>query len=190
MTITFEQARPEDEPIIRDLQAEAVGWLARKGTDQWQPSAMIARTAGSRDVRRLRDEMARGEVFLVKDGTTVVGTVTLDEHADPEFWTDEDEPKSALYMHRMVVSRDAAGRGLGAAMLAWAADQAARSGKTWLPLDAWRTNTHLHDYYRRHGFAHVRTIDLPWRGSGALFQRPVRPVDQHDDQSAASPTAE
>lgn len=52
-------------------------------------------------------------------------------------------------------------------------DQAARAGKTWLRLDAWRTNTALHDYYRRHGFTDVRIVDLPWRGSGALFQRPA-----------------
>jgi GNAT superfamily N-acetyltransferase len=116
-------------------------------------------------------------VCLVKDGDSVVGTLTLDDYADPEFWTDEDEPKSALYVHRMVVSRDAAGHDIGGAMLDWASDQATHAGKAWLRLDAWRTNTGLHNYYRRHGFADVRTISLPWRGSGAFFQRPARAAE-------------
>ena len=53
--------------------------------------------------------------------------------------------------------------------------EAEHAGRKWLRLDAWRTNTALHDYYRRHGFADVSTISLPWRGSGALFQRPAQP---------------
>ena len=60
-------------------------------------------------------------------------------------------------------------------MLDWAADLAAGRGLTWLRLDAWRTSDRLHAYYRRHGFTHMRTVDLPHRGSGAIFQRRVRP---------------
>lgn len=185
MTLTFEQAKPEDEPIIRELQAEAVGWLAEKGTDQWQPAAMIERQKTKPEERNLPDQIERGEVFLVKDQGQVVGMFALDEYADPEFWTDSDEPKSALYIHQMIVSRDSSGRDLGAVMLDWASDQAARTGRTWLRLDAWRTNTALHDYYRRHGFEHVRTITLPWRGSGALFQRLVRPTEPGGDHAAS-----
>lgn len=187
MTITFEPAQPDDEPIIRDLQADAVAWLAAKGTDQWQPAAMIARRKTRPEERNLRDEIKRGEVYLVKDDATVVGTLTLDDYADPEFWTEADEPKSALYAHRMIISREFAGHDIGAVMLDWAADQAARAGKAWLRLDAWRTNIGLHDYYRCHGFADVRTITLPWRGSGALFQRPARNAD---DAGASPRTAE
>jgi hypothetical protein len=40
-----------------------------------------------------------------------------------------------------------------------------------LRLDAWRTNEALHAYYRKAGFQHVRTVEYPHRGSGALFQR-------------------
>ena len=31
--------------------------------------------------------------------------------------------------------------------------QAARRGRQWLRLDAWRTNERLHTYYRKHVFA-------------------------------------
>jgi GNAT superfamily N-acetyltransferase len=171
MTLTFERALAADQQVVQGLQDEASAWLAKKGTDQWQPAAMVDRRKGRPSERSLPSAIERGEVFLVKSQAEVVGTITLDDFADPEFWLPSDEPQSALYIHRMITSRQASGRDLGAAMLDWAARQAVQAAKVWLRLDAWRTNTALHDYYRRHGFTDVRTVSLPWRGSGALFQR-------------------
>jgi hypothetical protein len=42
MTLTFTIATAEDEPTVRQLQAESTAWLASLGTDQWQPAAMRA----------------------------------------------------------------------------------------------------------------------------------------------------
>jgi GNAT superfamily N-acetyltransferase len=99
--------------------------------------------------------------------------MTVDEYADPEFWHPEDDPGSALYVHRMVVRRSEAGRDLGAVLLDCAEQLAADRRKKWVRLDARRTNTDLHAYYVAHGFTHVRTVCLDHRPSGALFQRPV-----------------
>jgi GNAT superfamily N-acetyltransferase len=114
--------------------------------------------------RTLAAAISRSEVFLVRQDGRVVGTLTLDDYADPEFWTPDDDPGSALYVHRMIVTREAPGQDLGGAMLDWAAKQAARTGRAWLCLDAWRTNLALHRYYERHGFVRVRTVVLPHRG--------------------------
>jgi GNAT superfamily N-acetyltransferase len=76
----------------------------------------------------------------------------------------------------MVVDRLAAGQGVGGQLLDWAERLAASRGCTWLRLDAWRTNAPLHAYYQRQGFDPVRVVDLSHRGSGALFQRRVRPL--------------
>ncbi|MER5914752.1 GNAT family N-acetyltransferase [Streptomyces sp. NPDC001982] len=95
----------------------------------------------------------------------------MDEYADPEFWTSADDPASALCVHRMAVARSASGVGVGARLLDWAAERAARQGKHWLRLDAWKDNEGLHRYYKSVGFTLVRIIDLPHRRSGALFQR-------------------
>lgn len=172
MNVTIEQATPGDELAIRQLQAEAIAWLAEKGTDQWQPGA--PRNPRRDDDRGLSPALNRGEVYVVRDESNeVIGTLTLDGYADPEFWTEADDPASALYIHRMIVSRAAAGRDVGAAMLEWAAQETARRGRQKLRLDAWRTNESLHRYYERHGFAAVRVVDLSHRGSGALFERGV-----------------
>jgi GNAT superfamily N-acetyltransferase len=170
VNLSIEPATIADEAIIRSLQAEAISWLAKKGSDQWQPSSM--RNPLRSAERGLVPSIERGEVYLVRDaGIGVVGTLTLDDYADQEFWTQDDKPESALYVHRMIVHRKSAGQDIGASMLDWAALRAAATGREWLRLDAWTTNQALHAYYERHGFARVRVVDLGHRGSGALFQR-------------------
>ncbi|MFW6692893.1 GNAT family N-acetyltransferase [Streptomyces sp. MAR4 CNX-425] len=58
----------------------------------------------------------------------MAGTLQLDKYADPEFWVPDDQPEEALYIHRMAVTRSAAGQGVGARMLDCAAQRAAQSG--------------------------------------------------------------
>lgn len=166
---TLLTARPVDEAVIQELQDEAVAWLANRGTDQWQNLRPSRHGTG----RSLAEAIARGEVFVVRQDDRIIGTVTVDDYADGEFWTPEDQPHEALYIHRMVVTRAARGQEVGRQMIDWALARAASQGKRWLRLDAWRTNAELHAYYLRHGFEHVRTVDLPHRGSGTLFQHAV-----------------
>ncbi|NJP44473.1 GNAT family N-acetyltransferase [Actinacidiphila epipremni] len=157
-------ARPDEQPIVEDLLREASAWLASRGIDQWQYPPHSDRIALA---------LARSEVFIASLGDQPVGTLQLDEYADPEFWTASDEPHTALYVHRMAVGRQYSGLGVGSLMLDWASRQAAASRKKWLRLDAWKDNQELHRYYERMGFSLVRVINLPHRGSGALFQRQV-----------------
>jgi GNAT superfamily N-acetyltransferase len=172
VTLTFEKATPADEPLIRELQAEAIAWLATKGTDQWQPGSM--RNPRRDDDRGLGPAIVRGEVYLVRDARgEAVATFTLDDHADPEFWTREDDPESALYLHRMIVRRTVAGKNLGQPILDWCSRETARRGRGKLRLDAWRTNVGLHAYYESQNFRLVRIVSLPHRGSGALFEKTV-----------------
>jgi hypothetical protein len=76
----------------------------------------------------------------------------------------------------MVTTREVAGREIGSALLDWASRRAASHGKRWIRLDAWRSNADLHRYYVQRGFHHVRTVELPHRRSGALFQREANMV--------------
>ncbi|MEU1238593.1 GNAT family N-acetyltransferase, partial [Micromonospora aurantiaca] len=76
-------------------------------------------------------------------------------------------------LSHLAVDRSFSGHGVGAWMLNQAAQRAAHGGKKWLRLDAWKTNTRLHAYYRHHGFQQLRTVHVPGRGSGTLFQRPA-----------------
>lgn len=169
MILLHEQATAGDARTIRALQDEAREWLQSRGLDQWS----TVRHADPASPRSLESAIARGEVWVWRNHTGTVATATLDDFADPEFWTEADEPDDALYLHRMIVRRSSSGSGLGATILNWASSYTAGTGRAWLRLDAWRSNTALQDYYRSQGFTHVRTVELPHRGSGALFQRPA-----------------
>lgn len=158
-------ATVEELSTVESLLTEASTWLASRGIDQWQYPP-------HRD--RIRRALQQGDCFLVLADGEPVGTIQVDTFADPEFWTAEDEPEDALYVHRMAVKRESAGTGLGAFMLDWAGERAAAAGKRWLRLDAWKDNPGLHRYYEGAGFRRVRFVDLPHRRSGALYERPAK----------------
>ena len=109
----------------------------------------------------------------MRDGGRPVGTMTLSGEADPDFWTVAESRQPAVYVSKLAVTR--ADAGLGALLLRWAVDAPPGSAVSGPGLDAWRANEQLHAYYRRRGWEHVRTVSLPYRRSGALFQRPALP---------------
>jgi GNAT superfamily N-acetyltransferase len=119
----------------------------------------------------IRRTAANGTCWLVTaDDGRIVGTITVESHADP-YWLPSDDPDDALYIHRMVVDNGARGSELGSALLDWAARRARQAGKSWLRLDAWKANPALHKYYLDRGFSLVRIDDNPSDPSGACFQR-------------------
>lgn len=173
--ITYERSRPPvaDALTIRpavatdlskviDLWEHAASWLNKRGIDQWQYPPRED---------RIKANIEAGECWIVEADDAPVATITVDEHADPDFWTPSEASDPALYVHRMVVRRDVAGQDLGSAMLDWAGGEALQQGKQLLRLDAWRSNNELQRYYSDRGFEHVRTVEAADRSSGALFQR-------------------
>ncbi|MFD8937913.1 GNAT family N-acetyltransferase, partial [Streptomyces sp. NPDC059578] len=160
--LTIRQAVQADLQTVVDLWEHAASWLSERGIDQWQYPPRED---------RIKANIAAGECWIVEADEAPVATITVDEHADSDFWTPDEASHPALYVHRMVVRRDASGMDLGSAMLDWAGGEAIRQGKQLLRLDAWRTNTELQRYYSDRGFAHVRTVDDVDRSSGALFER-------------------
>ncbi|WP_062207528.1 GNAT family N-acetyltransferase [Streptomyces sp. NBRC 109706] len=166
-------ATPDDLGTLLDFRREASQWLSAQGIDQWRkpypPDLMLA-------------SIKQGNVFLFDVDGQAVATVTLDdEDLEPGAWTDVELAEPALYVHKLTVRRERAGRQLGSLILDWADDRAARTGARWLRLDAWTTNTKLHAYYLEQGFQHVRTVTEGSavnggpRVSGWLAQRPCRP---------------
>src|SRR5690606_41060150 len=58
---------------------------------------------------------------------TRIATIALDRYADPAFWTQDDDPGAALYVHKLAVARPWSGSGLGDALLDWAGATAYRA---------------------------------------------------------------
>jgi len=166
MTLAIRQAGPEDVDAIAALWTRASKWLGSIGTDQWQYPVRV---------EGIQAEVAVGDVWVVSaiDGDGLVGSVTIEDADGSGLWDATDCPDRALYVHRLVVDRDAGLTGLGSAILDWAGRRAQRLGRPYLRLDAWTSNTRLHEYYLDRGFRHVRTVYGPDVLSGALFERPA-----------------
>ncbi len=167
--IRIRPATTKDVTALVEMYQAAQRWLARKGSDQW------ARNTEAKTRTNIACSIERGECWIAEADGAIIGMITVDEYADPEFWSESDRPDDALYVHRMVVDRSVAGQGVGGKLLDWAGKLAAGRGRKWLRLDAWRTNEPLHAYYRQQGFTPVKVVNLSHRGSGALFQRRVHP---------------
>lgn len=180
MKALIRRATEDDIGTVARLWQEAGAWLREQGSDQWQyPVRWEGITAA----------VSAGACWLIEHTDTPIGTITLDEDADPMYWGPEDDPEAALYAHRMVTARAVRGVSLGAAMLDWASERAQAAGRTWLRLDAWRTNMRLREYYADQGFELVRVVEDPRNGSGACFQRPAHvrlnqgPITLHEGRS-------
>ncbi len=164
-TFTVTRASAGEQGVVIGLIDEAARWLRGKGTDQWARPWPDVR---ARDAR-VRDGLERGETWLVRDGATPAATITICGAANPAVWGFPDG-ESAVYVHRVVVSRAYAG--LGGLMFDWAVRREARNREVkWLRVDVWSTNEALHAYYERQGFMRCGTCADPSYPSGALFQK-------------------
>ncbi|GAA2210129.1 hypothetical protein GCM10009850_055880 [Nonomuraea monospora] len=170
--LSLRRAEPADLSGVLTLLADTAEWLHTQGVRQWPRGGF-----GAERIEPLIEERV---LFLLDDelryldpdeSAPPVATIALDDHADPEFWTPADDPGAALYIHKLAVARPWSGSGLGDALLDWACAAAFSAGLPWLRLDCAKGNPRLQGYYRERGFRHVRTVDLPHRSSGALFQR-------------------
>jgi GNAT superfamily N-acetyltransferase len=162
--ITLSPAGPADLETILGFRAEASAWLREQGIEQWSnpfpPEGILA-------------TIEAGETWMVWEGAAPAATITIARQAEPELWNEAERAEPAVYCHKLTVARAYAGMRLGAELLDWAGGIAHDEGRRWLRLDAWDTNSRLHDYYRRQGFRYMRTAYRP--PSGALFQRPASP---------------
>jgi ribosomal protein S18 acetylase RimI-like enzyme len=175
LTLTLRRAEAADLPAVLALLAEAAAWLNARGVRQWPTGGFPA--------SRIEPLIAAGTLYVVEgeaggplgDGPAAgpIATIALDGYADPEFWTAEDRPEDAYYVHKLCTARACSGLGIGRALLDWAGRRTLADGLRRLRLDCAKTNAALQGYYRSLGFRHVRTVDLPHRASGALFERPA-----------------
>ncbi|WP_173390587.1 GNAT family N-acetyltransferase [Actinomadura litoris] len=161
---SIETAGPDDLDEVLALLNGVASWLMSRGIRQWA----IGFTA-----EKMAPIIERGELYVVRENGAAIATVTVSTDGDADFWTTEERAEPARYVAKLATAREYSGQGLGALLLRWAVDLGSRQGAQWVRLDAWRTNYQLHDFYRKAGWSHLRTVELEHRRSGALFQHPA-----------------
>jgi GNAT superfamily N-acetyltransferase len=160
--VNVRRAQREDARTIAELLDEATSWVHELGYEQWP-------LPFPRD--ELEAAIDRAEVFVVEDDEDPVATVTL-LWDDPMYWG--ERPPDAAYVHKLAVRRDRSGRGIGAAIVAWANAEALEAGRAYLRLDCLRDNPGIRDYYEQLGFEHRGDLVRGGRPM-SLYERPVRP---------------
>jgi GNAT superfamily N-acetyltransferase len=166
------RADADDLPVILDMINEAAAWLRTKETDQW---AEPWPTEAARDAR-VRRGLRGGDTWIVEQYGRPIATVTSRQHGNQTLWTYREQLEPAVYVSRLIVTRRAAGRGIGAGLIDWAAQRAVRDWSAqWVRIDVWTTNEALHNYYEERGFRFCRISPFSKETypSAALFQRPT-----------------
>jgi len=150
------RAQQGDLDTVLEILEEASRWLSSKGLEsQWRPSPAFRQT--------IKDNIERGEVYVVKAIEATMGTITL-QWNDKKFWG--DLPPDAGYVHKLAVKRSYSGQALGLRMIQWAEAKARAEGKRYLRLDCLASNKTIREYYQKVGFIHVRDTETPgWKAS-------------------------
>lgn len=163
------RATLSDLGTICRLRIQRTAWLTARGSDQWTvagrglPIEIFARAVG--------EALDAGETWIAEVTGEPAGTITVNDRSDPGLWSPW-ELADAVMVHYMIVDVRFAGQRVGHRLLAHAASLARQRQRHWVRLDAWTTNTDLHDYYRREGFHLARIAGPAASGpSRALFQR-------------------
>ncbi|WP_106399483.1 GNAT family N-acetyltransferase [Actinocorallia populi] len=170
-------ATDDDVEEITRLIDETGSWLRDKiGTDQWNrpwPDE-AARNA------RVRDGVARGRTWLLRDGGTLVASVTVEVSGTPGLWTERELRVPAVYLHRLVVDRHYKGMRIGEFLIGRGAQRGLleRPSARELRIDTWSTNDRLHEYYIGLGFSKIHGIRVTEdeTPSGQLLSKPIRDV--------------
>jgi GNAT superfamily N-acetyltransferase len=158
-----------DAPAILNMLDAAVVWMNDRGnTEQWGTTPYSQKPGGVARVERYLSENA--PYIAVLDGVTV-GALVLDSGPSPQMpIAPAGEPER--YVRLLVSDRQYAGLGIGAALLAHAAEETQRAGVELLRVDCWAGGGgELVAFYERNGFtATDRFLSESWPGQ-VLAQR-------------------
>ncbi len=126
------------------LIREAASWLIGRGLELW----------GEKEIsgEELERVARAGELVLARVDRQAAACMYL-HREDRQFWPHVPEGE-ALYVHRLTVGRNYAGRGYAHAMLDWAAEEVRRLGRRYLRLDC-EPRPKLLKLYRNAGFLPV-----------------------------------
>src|SRR3989441_12518982 len=101
------RAQQGDLDSVLEILEEASRWLSSKGLEtRWRPSPTFRET--------IKNNIERGNVYVVKDVEGTVGTITL-QWSDNKFWG--DLPPDSGYVHKLAIKRSHGGKRLGPRML-------------------------------------------------------------------------
>ncbi|MEU8354128.1 MULTISPECIES: GNAT family N-acetyltransferase [unclassified Streptomyces] len=154
---------PADAPAVLDMLDAAVAWMnARGNTEQWGTTPYSQKPGG---VARVERYMTENSPYIAELDGVPAGALVLDSGPSPQVpIAPAGEPER--YVRLLVSDRRLAGRGIGAVLLARAAEETRRAGVELLRVDCWAGGGgELVAYYERNGFTPTdRFLAGAWPG--------------------------
>lgn len=154
--MTLRPAGADDAPALATLATEAFvaafGHLYRRE----DLDAFLAENRTAEVYRRaLADDGTRIE--LAEADGLLAGYCLI--HWPSEFASESDASRP-LALHQLYCAPAMTGRGVGAALMGWALDEARALGCDAVQLSVWSENFAGQRFYARHGFAKIADIDF------------------------------
>ncbi|MDE3724388.1 GNAT family N-acetyltransferase [Nocardiopsis sp. N85] len=152
---------PDDLSTVLGMLDSAVEWLVSHGrTGQWGTESWSSRPKA---VARVEKLLTDSEPWVAELDGEPVGALVLDTAPGPGI-PPVDEPE--VYVRLLVTDRRFAGHGVGAALLAHAAEEVRRRNVDLLRVDCFAGNEgRLVAYYTRQGFTPTETFTVgDWHG--------------------------
>jgi protein-tyrosine phosphatase len=179
--LSLRPANMGDIDALLELLTAGARYAQSHGVDMW-PDRF------STDL--LLGDIERRELYVGHLAGALVATLTH-TFADLPVWGEDDG--RATYVHRLAVSPDQRGRGLGDQVLAWAGEVGLRRGRPLLRLDTLQENARLRAWYEALGFTHMgdRDIDVPPGAASrpqlriSMYERPVAPATDEGAQPSS-----
>lgn len=148
--LTVLPAQLDELDIVRGILSDAAQVPIGKGvTDQW-PAEFQAEP--------ILAAIANGTLHLVFTPSGIAVATLVLQWEDELWWG--VQPPVAGYVHRLAISSQARGQGLGEYLLDWAQQQVRVAGRSMLRLDVTSHNPRLCRYYEGLGFQWVRDVTL------------------------------
>jgi RimJ/RimL family protein N-acetyltransferase len=143
----IDRATPQDARTVENLLDSVASWMEQEGIDQWTPG---------RFGKEVREVIDNGDLYVTRQDGSIIGCFML-ETACPDWmapWLTERSysPSEALYLGRLAVDRNNAGRRLGFQLLRSARQLATDGGFAFLRLNCPSENHRLRRYYLDAGF--------------------------------------
>ncbi len=154
-TVQIRAAGADEVGLAAAILEDAIAWAAARGHRSWTAGSFADPRAWGWD--RLRQAQVAGGLHLICVDGRSVGTLSLLDD-DPRFWP--GSAPDALYLHRFAIRGSHAGRGLGAAALAWADAEVLRRGRRYLRLDCLADEPGIRAHYERVGFAYRADVEV------------------------------
>jgi ribosomal protein S18 acetylase RimI-like enzyme len=98
---------------------------------------------------------------LADDGTRLLGYCKM---RHPSWYAEHSDAENPIALGQLYTQPDLTGRGVGAALMDWAIDEARNRGCDAIQLSVWSENHGAQRFYQRYGFRKIADIEF-WVGT-------------------------